>query len=255
MAGQTRIRGNTQIKVQSIDLAKLVLDFLGGTDWNITNGIENATLIGLKDAVDASSPITKGQFDTALAGFSGGLQYKGTLDASNLGAQLDDAEKGDFYIVGTAGVIAGSVELAIGDHVIINKDVVGTPVAADIDKIDNTEAQDIVRSADIIANLNSTDDTKVLAASQGKVLQDQIDVINAGLTTKVFNEMPTVTNGQAVLGATAQPPISGRLRVYLNGLRVNEGSGSDYTVNYSTGVITMEYPLNANDCVTVDYEF
>lgn len=252
---QTRIRGNTQIKVQSIDLGKLVLDFLGGTDWNLTNGIQNATLIGLKDAVDTSSPATLGQLQTAIAGLSGALQYKGILDASTLGTQLDDAEKGDFYVVGTAGVILGSVELAVGDHVIINKDVVGTPVAADIDKIDNTEAQDILRDADIIANLNSTDSTKVLAASQGKILQDQIDVINAALNTKVFNEKPTITNGQAVLGATAQPPISGTLRVYLNGLRVVEGSGNDYTVNYSTGVITMEYPMNANDIVVVDYEF
>ena len=150
---QTRIRGNTQIKVQSIDLQKLVLDFLGGTDWNITNGIQNATLVGLKDAVDATSPITKGQFDSAISGFSGGLKYKGTLDASNLAAQLDDAEQGDFYIVATAGVILGTVELAIGDHIIVNKNVVGTPVAADIDKIDNSESLDLLRATDIVDNL------------------------------------------------------------------------------------------------------
>lgn len=253
---QTRIRGNTQIKVQSIDLQKLVLDFLGGSDWNITNGIQNATLVGLKDAVAPTSPITKQQFDSALAGFSGGLTYKGTFDASNLGAQLDNADQGDFYIVATAGVILGTVELAIGDHIIINKDVVGTPVAADIDKIDNSESLDLLRSTDIVDNLTSTDSTKVLSAAQGKVLQDQIDVLQAAQTTKVFGELPIVTSGSAVLGALAQPPISGTLRVYLNGLRLVEGSGNDYTTNYSSGVITMDAgPLSTTDVVVCDYEF
>lgn len=251
----TQIRGNTQIKQGTLDRQRLMADFLQGTDLNLTNGIKNATLRGLKDAVEADSPVTKGQFDTAMAGLSGALQYKGILDASALGTQLDNAEKGDFYIVTTAGIILGSLELAVGDHLIINKDVVGTPTAADIDKIDNTEAADILRSADVVVGLTSTDDSKVLAASQGKVLQDQIDVINNQLTVKVNGEKPIVTAGQSVLGALANVPLMGTLKVFVNGLRQDEGASEDFTVNYSTGVITMTGPMASGDKVVCDYEF
>jgi hypothetical protein len=250
----TQIRGNTQIKLGTVDRLRLMTDFLAGQDWDITNSIQNATLTGLKDAVDPTSPITKQQHDLAIAGMSGGLQYKTTFDASALATQLDNAEKGDFYIVGTAGVVLG-ISMSVGDHIIINKDVVGTPVAADVDLIDNTEAADIVRSTDIVVSLTSTDDTKVLAASQGKVLQDQIDVINNQLTTKVRGEKPIVTAGQAVLGALTNVPLGGTLEVYVNGVLQDEGAGEDYTANFSTGVITMTSPMASGDKVKASYEF
>lgn len=250
-----QIRGNSQIKQGTVDIQRLFADFLSGSDWDVTNGIKNATIKGLKDAVLDDSPVTKGQFDTAIAGMSGGLQYKGSFDASSLGAQLDDGSKGDFYVVGTAGVILTSVNLSVGDHIVLNKDVVGTPLVGDIDVIDNSEAADIVRSADIFVGLTSTDDTKVLAASQGKVLQDQIDVINNALTVDVFGEKPIVSPGLAVLGALANVPLMGSLRVSLNGVRQDEGAGEDYTANYSTGVVTMTSPLSSGDKIMADYKF
>jgi hypothetical protein len=251
---QTQIRGNTQIKVNSIDRIKLVLDFLGGVDWDITNGIGNATITGLKDGVNPRDAVNVQQLQVAVSGLSGGLEYKGSLDASAIGTTLDNAEKGDFYVIGTAGVIAG-IDFQVGDHLIINKDVVGTPTAVDIEKIDNSEALDIIRAANVVDNLTSTSSTDVLSAGQGKILKDLIDALSAQVHTKVYGEAPTVTTGLAVVSATNNLPIMGTLRVYLNGLRMAEGAGCDYTVNYSTGVITFEYPLQANDYVAVDYEF
>jgi hypothetical protein len=251
----TAIRGNTQIKLGTVDVQRLMADFLGGSDWDVTNGIKNATLKGLKDAVLDDSPATLGQLNTAIAGMSGGLDYKGSFDASALGAQLDNGAKGDFYIVTVSGVILSSLSLSAGDHIIINKDVVGTPVLADIDVIDNSEALDILRDADIVANLTSTDDTKVLAASQGKVLQDQITVLQNAQTIDVFNEKPLVTPGIAVLAALANAPLMGSLRVYLNGVRQDEGAGEDYTANYSTGIVTFTAPLAAGDKASCDYKF
>lgn len=249
----TQIRGNTQIKQGTIDRLRLQPNFLAGQDLALSIG--DATITGLKDAVENSSPVTLAQFNTALAGMSGGLQYKGSFDASNMGTQLDNAEKGDFYIVATSGVVLGSLELTVGDHIIINKDVVGTPVLADLDKIDNSEAADILRSSAILASLTSTDDTKVLAASQGKILQDQIDVIQNQLKTEVVGEKPVVTAGLATLGALANVPLMGTLKLFINGVRQDEGAGEDYTVNYSTGVITMNSPMVSGDKAVCDYKF
>lgn len=251
----TQIRGNTQIKQGTIDRLRLFSNFLSGQDWDLTNGVKDATIKGIRNAIAADEPVTKGQFDTAIAGLTGGLKFKNTFNASALGAQLDDAKAGDFFRVSVAGILFG-IDFQVGDDLYITADIVGTPVdASNIRKIDNTESTDILRDTDIIAALTSTDDTKVLAASQGKILQDQIDVINNQLTTKVNGEKPIVTAGQAVLGALANAPLMGTLKVFLNGLRMNEGAANDYTANYSTGVVTMTSPLTSGDIVLADYEF
>jgi hypothetical protein len=65
--------------------------------------------------------------------------------------------------------------------------------------------------------------------------------------------MPVVTNGSAVLPALINSPMASTEKVYLNGLRVEKGVGADYQINYSTKVITFEYPLATGDKVLVDY--
>ncbi len=65
----TQIRGNSQILSQTVDIGRLVLDFLGGVDWNITNDAKNATITGLKNPVNASDAVTKEYADAIAAGF------------------------------------------------------------------------------------------------------------------------------------------------------------------------------------------
>ncbi|MEA2036421.1 MAG: hypothetical protein U9O94_02855 [Nanoarchaeota archaeon] len=43
----TQARGSNQIMDTSIPLSKLITDFLAGSDWNITNGNNNAVITGL----------------------------------------------------------------------------------------------------------------------------------------------------------------------------------------------------------------
>lgn len=102
---------------------------------------------GLVDGIDVSTVPT--MISDAIGELAAGLIYKGALNASTLGTQLDNASKGDFYKVSVAGTILTSLELAIGDMVIVNKDVTGTPTLSDLDKIENTEAPDILRIGDL----------------------------------------------------------------------------------------------------------
>ena len=79
-----------------------------------------------------------GTVSFATLDFTGGLEYKGAFNATAGTPSLLNAEKGDFYIIDTAGTIYGQT-WAVGDHLLINEDMGGTITNSKIDKIDNTD--------------------------------------------------------------------------------------------------------------------
>lgn len=142
----------------------------------------DTSLTANSDTRIATQKATKSYVDNHIGGVVGGLAYKGALDASSLGTQLDNAKTGYFYKVSVAGTILTSVVLNVGDMVIINKDVTGTPVAADLDVIDNTESTDLLRTGDISSNADFTVDTSKLA-TRGTIatfVNSKFDVIDGG---------------------------------------------------------------------------
>jgi len=89
------------------------------------------------DDLTAMTPLTvKERIDAALVG---GVEYKGTFNATAGTPSLATAEKGDLYIVGTAGTIYGQT-WAVGDHLLINANMGGSIDNSKIDKVDNTDA-------------------------------------------------------------------------------------------------------------------
>lgn len=252
---RTQLRGGEQILNFTVVKDDLTLDFLGASDWDITNGANNATLVGLKDAVDLTSPATLGQMNTAIAGLVG-MVYKGVLDVATPSPDLDaiDNKSGDMYKISVGGTYLGKTWNA-GDMLIVNNDVdAGTTITgADVDKIDNTESDDILRDADIVDSLLSQDATKVLSANQGYVLKGLIDALDAQVNSRTYSESLAVTHNSPNLPALSNTPVAGTERVYLNGLRLFRGSGNDYTISGNT--ITMEYNLKTNDFVQVDFEY
>ena len=89
----------------------------------------------------AMTPLTvKERIDAALVG---GVEYKGTFNANtgltNSGGNLNNAEKGDLYIIDTLGTIYGQT-WAVGDHLLINDNMGGSIDNSKIDKVDNTDA-------------------------------------------------------------------------------------------------------------------
>lgn len=107
---------------------------------NFSKGVIDAdiNLTANSDTVLPTQKAVKSYINNSIAGITGGLKYKGVLDASNLGTQLNNSKKGDLYKVSVGGTILTSLVLSVGDMVIINKDVV-TPTINDLDIIDNTE--------------------------------------------------------------------------------------------------------------------
>ena len=143
---------------------------------NVANGTAN------NDAVN------KGQLDTAisdvLGDLSAALTYKGVFnaEAGNFEA-LDDSKQGDFYIVTTNNgpVTIDGVEYRTGDHIVINKDVTGTPVTADIDLIKNTEFPDMVFTDATQTLTNKTIDADVNTISNLETDNLKAGVLNVDL--------------------------------------------------------------------------
>ena len=94
--------------------------------------------------------VTSGAVAEAIAlALTGALIYQGTWTATGQTSYSSitlPVKKGYMYAVsGTATI--GGVEWNSGDYLVINKDIAagGSITSADVDKIDNTEASDIVR--------------------------------------------------------------------------------------------------------------
>lgn len=134
---------------------------IGLTDLSIDSGSSN--YLGYDNStgkfsakvdttVTASSTklVTSGAVSSAIGtALTGALIYQGTWTATS---QTDyssitlPVKKGYMYAVSGTATISG-VEWNSGDYLVINKDVAsgGTISGSDVDKIDNTEASDIVR--------------------------------------------------------------------------------------------------------------
>lgn len=106
--------------------------------------------------------ITSGAVASAIAtALTGALIYQGTWTATgqtDYSSITTPVKKGYMYAVsGTATI--GGIEWNSGDYLVINKDVAsGTVTSADVEKIDNTEASDIVRLAATQTLTNKTID-------------------------------------------------------------------------------------------------
>lgn len=253
-----QIDGDNQIQDATITRAKILANFLAGSDLDLTGGANDATITGLKNGVANDDAVNFGQMTAAIAAAAtGGMTYIGTIDASAITTQLDTRTKGDFFLVSVAGTVDGKA-FSIGDHMVVNADITDFSVdgAGKIDKIDNTESDDILRDSDVINDLTTGGTTVPLSAQQGVVLKGLTDANAKLLAERIFNEEPTVTNGSPTLGALANLPVTAAtLRVYRNGMRMLEGSGNDYTFVAATGVITFEYNLKTKDQVIADYEY
>lgn len=112
----TKIRGKTQIKDYSIDIAKVEQNFLNGTDWNITNGTATATITGLKDPVNARDAVNKQYADSIAQG----------LDAKDAAKFATTTDTNEASFVGNVLTGAASTQLTVdgaylypGDRILV----------------------------------------------------------------------------------------------------------------------------------------
>jgi len=94
----TQLRGSSQIKDATINRSKLVNDFLNGSDWNLTNGANNATITGVMAGSNPYDVVNYEQFQNALSG----LDFQKDVIAKQVDNTLDPGaspNNGDRYII------------------------------------------------------------------------------------------------------------------------------------------------------------
>src|SRR6056300_282561 len=133
-----------------------------------------------------------GTVSFATLDFTGGLEYKGAFNATAGTPSLLIAEKGDFYIIDTAGTIYGQT-WAVGDHLLINEDMGGTITNSKIDKIDNTQA---------VTSVNTQTGAVVLSGND--LLADHTAVNYTAANNNIDGHLSGI---DSALGAVASPTL------------------------------------------------
>ena len=224
------------------------LDDVTGRGATTTNAV---TVGGLSIGTAYTMPTSDGSANQVLStdgsgsilfstlNITGGLEYKGAFNATAGTPSIANAEKGDFYIIDTAGTIYGQT-WGVGDHLLINENMGGSVTNSKIDKIDNTDAVSSVngQTGPVSLGVGNLSDVTITGAANGEVLKyDGSAWVDATLAYSEISGTPTnistFTNDSNYLTAITGQSI---------------GSLSDVTI---TGAANGEY-LRYNGSAWVD---
>lgn len=190
----------------------------------------------------SSKLVTSGAVSTAIGNaLTGALKYQGTWTATS---QTDyssitlPVKKGYMYAVsGTATI--GGVEWNSGDYLVINKDVAaGSSItSSDVEKIDNTEASDIVRLSSTQTLTNKTidaDDNTISDLTTSNLKSGVLQTTVRGTSSASDTSIPSE---KAV--ATAINGITKKITATNPALTVSNG-GVTWTITNTLGTADVE---------------
>jgi len=191
----TSVNGDTGAVVVSLDSAT----DQGATTTNAitVGGITIGTEYSLPTLDGSANQVLQtngtGTVSFATLDFTGGLEYKGAFNATAGTPSLANAEKGDFYIIDTAGTIYGQT-WAVGDHLLINEDMGGSITNSKIDKIDNTQAVTSVNTQTGAVVVSGNDILADHTAVNYTAANNNIDGHFSGVDTKLGTLLADITS-------------------------------------------------------------
>lgn len=190
--------------------------------------------------------ITSGAVKTAInSALVGALIYQGTWTATGQTdySSIDlPVQKGYMYMV-TGSATVGGIEWNGGDYLIINEDVPvgGTITSAKVEKIDNTEAADIVR-----VNATQTITNKTINADNNTVSNLETDNFKTGVIVTTLGatgsdtSIPTEKAVRSAIssGTTGMVTVDGVQTLTNKTLDADDNTIKDLTVsNLKSGVL------------------
>ena len=207
-------------------------DYVAHSGKNYINANADVT----EDLIDLDTQI-KSNADAISLITGSGMDLKGGVDASAISTQLDDVQKGWFFVVTVAGTLFATnpISLNIGDNLFCSIDVVGTPVdGASFVKIDNTESPDILRNTHLASGeiflgngsgLTSSvsmsgdatmDNTGAVSIGTDKVVADMLnaDIFGEGVRQNSTTSAIEADHSKAILNDNAST-ITARQIVYI----------------------------------------
>jgi hypothetical protein len=156
---------------------------LDGTDIDSTHTAVNYTAA----AADLDSHLAgiDAEIGNIFSNIASPFNYQGAFDASAGDfAAISPASVGDWYKITVAGTI-GAVTYDVGDNLLINKNVAGTVVTADVDKIDNTDQVTSVNGlqGDVVLSSDDIDSDATINSGTpaGDTITDDLNAIDAAL--------------------------------------------------------------------------
>jgi hypothetical protein len=231
-------------RVLAYDSATNTLVFVDKSGNTVTIDVDPYFLAN-SDTLVASQKAVKSYVDNKFAGIATGSAYKGVLDVT-LGVTLpSDIIIGHWYrIVGNNTI--GSLTLNEGDMIVANKTKSGSTLVSDWDKIDNTEAADILRTGSISTNTNLTADTGKL--TDRATLKAILDALVGDKS-----QLPTVDKTNIV--NSIKEVFQSGSNVKANVVTALSAKGSDVTTmntwNEVVGVIGTLGPVGSSPTVSI----
>ena len=220
--GDAQIQAKTLFSAQLADNAGIKLSQLAqGLDVILRDGTVAMTadldlggkaLVNLGAVTDASADniaatvkYVKDKFNTIISP----VQYKGTFDAS---AGLPaDVKTGYLYLASVGGTIGGK-NIAAGDMIVANKDVVGATAITDFDEIDNQQYVTAVAGKTGNITLEIADIQGLTAALSGKA-----DTVHTHAIADTTGLQAALDNKASATHAHAISDVTG-LQTALDGL-------------------------------------
>lgn len=196
------------------------------------------TILALASDVEASTGTNetkainpkqlKSVVDTAIASaIAGGLIYKGTWDSTSqtdFSSITAPVKKGWMYLVTGTGATINSINYNSGDYIVLNADVAsGVIPNANIDKIDNTESSDIVRTS-----VTQTLTNKTIDADDNTISDLEVDNFKSGVIVDCIRPSNDAEN------PATDTSIPTELAVALEVERLRSN------VNYAIGMATLK---------------
>ncbi len=225
-------------------------------------------LVGGVPVITASNGLTRTLDDITLGGTLGTATdiasgtntfsvtgSEGALEVASTSATLKSTF--DANVFSSVVVQSDSVVISATDNTTASAEIILKTVDYQIDLDDGAIAG--VTTADGLG-LQYTANYVASFVDESLVSKRYVDLEIAAVEPKLTrwsNEMPTVTNGSAAIGAlshlgTHPSNKVANVEVYLNGV-AQAPSGNDYTLDVTTGIITFTFTLSTDDLVLVHY--
>ncbi len=153
------------------------------------------------DDLTAMTPLTvKERIDASLVG---GVEYKGTFNATAGTPSLLNAEQGDLYVIDVAGTIYGQ-DWSIGDQLLINADMGGTISNGKINKVDNT---DTPASETVAGVIEIATDAEAGAGTETDKALVPSNVSSLSIASSQVTGLATVATSGAYADISGTPPL------------------------------------------------
>ena len=199
-----------------------------------------------------------GNLSFSAVDVTGGLVYQGAFNATTGLPSIDNAEKGDFYVIDTAGTIYGQT-WAVGDHLLINEDMGGSVTNSKIDKIDNTDQVTSVNGNTGVVVLSGDDLAADHTATNYTAANANIDGHFSGIDTALGAVVnPTLddvtTNGNTTTNdiAVGQVTVSGDILANANATHTIGAEATRFVSYYGdmNGAIRFKARNNNGTAIT-----